>query len=109
MAKQDLIKMKKSNFTKKTTIALYTIIAVFLSSCTDAGTLERVDKGNNEQIEVYKYFYDNGEYVYVARFKDTPNVVSTTWSEQQGKTRITKGNVVIFENDSIQVVLKNYR
>jgi hypothetical protein len=45
----------------------------------------------------------------VARFKDTPNVVSTTWSQQQGKARVTKGNVVIFENDSIQVVLKNYR
>jgi len=101
--------MRKLNFTTKTAIALYAMLAVVLSSCTDAGTLKRVDKGNNEQIEVFKYFYDDGEYVYVARFKDTPNVVSTTWSEQQGKTRVTKGNVVIFENDSIQVVLKNYR
>lgn len=101
--------MKKLNFTTKTAIALYAMLAVVLSSCTDAGTLKRVDKGNNEQIEVFKYFYDDGECVYVARFKDTPNVVSTTWSEQQGKIRVTKGNVVIFENDSIQVVLKNYR
>lgn len=101
--------MTKLNFTTKTAIALYTMLAVVLSSCTDAGTLERVDKGNNEEIEVFKYFYDDGVYVYVARFKDTPNVVSTTWSEQQGKTTITKGNVVIFENDSIQVMLKNYR
>ncbi len=87
----------------------YVLLAVVLSSCTDAGTLKQVDKGNNEQIEVFKYFYDDGEYVYVARFKDTPNVVSTTWQEQKGKVRVTKGNVVIFENDSIQVVLKNYR
>lgn len=101
--------MKKLNFTTKTAIALYAMLAVVLLSCTDAGTLQRVDKGNNEQIELFKYFYDYDQYVYVARFKDTPNVVSTTWSELQGKARVTKGNVVIFENDSIQVVLKNYR
>lgn len=101
--------MKKLNFTKKTAIALYAMLAVIFTSCEDAGTLKRVDKGNNQQIEVFEYYYDDGDYVYVARFKDTPNVVSTTWSEQQGKTRVTKGNVVIFENDSIQVVLKNYR
>ena len=101
--------MKKFKISTVTAIAVYAMLAVVLSSCTDAGTLERVDKGSNEQIEVFKYFYDNGEYVYVARFKDTPNIVSTTWQQQQGKTRVTKGNVVIFENDSIKVVLKNYR
>ena len=101
--------MTKFKFTTKPAIALYAMLAVVLSSCTEAGTLKRVDKGNNEQIEVFKYFYDDGSYVYVARFKDTPSVVSTTWSEQHGKTRVTKGNVVIFENDSIQVVFKNYR
>ena len=101
--------MKKFKISTVTAIAVYAMLVVVLSSCTDAGTLKRVDKGNNEQIEVFKYFYDDGEYVYVARFKDTPNVVSTTWQEQQGKVRVEKGNVVIFENDSIQVVLKNYR
>jgi len=99
--------MKKLNFTTKTAITLYAMLALVLYSCTDSGTLERVDKGNNQQIEVFRYFYDDGKCVYVARFKDTPNVVSTTWSEQQGKNSITKGNIVIFENDSIQVVLKN--
>jgi hypothetical protein len=101
--------MKKLNFTTKTAIAVYSMLAVVLSSCTDAGTLKRIDKGNNEQIEVFKYFYDDGEFVYVARFKDTTNVITTTWTEQQGKMRITKGNVVIFENDSIKVALKNCR
>jgi hypothetical protein len=101
--------MKKLKISTSSAIAVYAMLAVVLSSCTDAGTLKRVDKGNNEQIEVFKYYYDDGDYVYVARFKDTPNVVSTTWSQQQGKARVTKGNVVIFENDSIQVVLKNYR
>lgn len=101
--------MIKLDFATKTAIALCAMLAVVLSSCTDAGTLTRVDKGNNEQIEVFRYFYDDGAYVYVARFKDHPSVVSATWEEQLGKTRVTKGNVVIFENDSIQVVLKNPR
>ncbi len=82
-----------------------TLLVVVLSSCEKAGKLERIDKGNNEKIEVFKYWYDDA-CVYVARFKDTPNVVSTTWKEQ-GKCQVTKGNVVIFENDSIQVVRKN--
>lgn len=101
--------MKKLKISTVTAIAVCTILAVVLSSCEceDTGTLKRIDKGNNQQIEVFKYYYRRGEYVYVARFRDTPNVVSTTWSEQQGRTRVTKGNVVIFENDSIQVVLKN--
>jgi len=98
--------MKKLNFTTTSAIILYTMLALVLYSCTDSGTLERIDKGNNQQIEVFRYFYDDGRYVYVARFKDTPNVVSTTWSEQHGKQTITKGNVVIFENDSIEVILK---
>ena len=101
--------MKKLNFTTKTAIALYAMLAVVLSSCEDAGTLKNVDKGHNDKIEVYKYYFDEGEYVYVARFKDQPNVVSATWQEQQGKVRVTKGNVVIYENDSVQVVLKNNR
>jgi len=98
--------MKNLNFTKKTAIALYAILFIVLSSCTEAGTLERIDKGNNEQIEVFRYYYTDGGYVYVARFKNTPNIVSTTWTEHQRKQRVTKGNVVIFENDSIQVISK---
>ena len=101
--------MKKFKISTVAAIAVYAMLAVVLSSCTDAGTLEKVDKGNNQKIEVFKYYYEDGNYVYVARFKDTPNVVSTTWTEQRGKAIVTQGNVVIFENDSIQVVLKNYR
>lgn len=78
---------------------IYILLLFVLFSCEDAGTLKQVDQGNNEQIEVYKYYYSDGNYVYVARFKDQSNIVSTTWKEQQG-------NVVIFENDSIQIILK---
>jgi uncharacterized lipoprotein NlpE involved in copper resistance len=85
-------------------------ITLLIASCNnkskEAGTLKNIDMGNNEQIEVYKYYYDDWRYVYVARFKDSPNVVSTTWQERHGKSTITQGNVVIYENDSIQVVLK---
>jgi ABC-type Fe3+/spermidine/putrescine transport system ATPase subunit len=83
---------------------IYILLIFVLFSCENAGTLKQVDQGNNEQIEVYKYYYSDGNYVFVARFKDQQNIVSTTWKEQEGK--VTKGNVVIFENDSIQVILK---
>jgi hypothetical protein len=83
------------------------ILLVFvLFSCEDAGTMLKVDRGNHENIEVYKYYYDKGEYVYVARFKDQPEIVTSTWSKQKGKTRVKRGNVTIFENDSIKVILK---
>ena len=79
---------------------------LFLSSCKDAGTLKNVDEGNNPNIEVYKYYFASDEYVYIARFKDCPQVQTTTWKQRQGKVTHTKGNVVIYENDSIQVILK---
>jgi hypothetical protein len=83
--------MKKLNF-----IALVFIIV--LSSCADAGTLKEIDKGGNQDIEVFKYYYDTGEYVYISRFKDNPNVVTTTWSEQHGKQVVTEGNIAIYKN-----------
>jgi len=79
--------------------------AIFLFSCTDAGTLEHVDKGGHDQIEVFKYYYADGAYVFVARFKDQPNVLSTIWRQQVGKVSHIRGTVV-YENDSIQVILK---
>ena len=82
-------------------ILLFSLI--LLSSCEDAGTMEQVDQGNNPNIEVYRYFYSDGNFIYIARFKDQPNVVTTTW--QEGKNQI-KSNVTIFENDSIKVILK---
>jgi len=99
--------MKNVSKFKNPLLFISTLLVVVLSSCEKAGTIERVDKGNNEKIEVFRYYYDDGACVYVARFKDTPNVVSTTWKEQKDDYEVTKGNVVIFENDSIQVVRKN--
>jgi hypothetical protein len=88
-------------------LKLILVFLLALSSCKDAGTLVPVDKGNNNQIEVFRYYYDTGEYVYIARFKNVPSIVTTTWEERHGKQTIKKGNITIFENDSIQIILKN--
>jgi len=74
------------------------MLAVVLSSCTDAGTLKRVDKGNNEQIEVFEYYYDKGSYVYVARFKVPASVQEdkTTANITAIAFFLVKFNFVIF-------------
>jgi hypothetical protein len=84
---------------KKVKLATIILAALLLISCQDAGTLEQIDEGSNQDIEVFRYYYAKGSYVYVARFKNCPNVVSTTWSESSGKGSVTKGNVSIFENE----------
>jgi hypothetical protein len=85
-------------------ILLFTPLFLFLS-CQEAGSLERVDNESSD-IEVYRYFYAKGSSVFVARFKDSPNVVTTTWEEREGKFLVTKGNISIFENDSILIIYK---
>ena len=89
------INNKKNKNMKKTFIYL---LIIFLYSCNKAGTLQKIDKGNNEEIEIYKYYYDYGSYVYITRFKNCPNVVTTTWLEQQGNNVVTNGNVIIIDN-----------
>lgn len=86
---------------------LITLLTLLCSCCTPGGTLEPLNKFQDDsKIELYRYYYDTDAYVYVARFKDSPNVVSTTWHEVIGKSRFTRGNVIIFENDSIQINFK---
>ncbi|MBP7119223.1 hypothetical protein KBA63_03990 [Candidatus Woesebacteria bacterium] len=88
------------------TIILFALMFLFFA-CTPKGTVEplnQFDKDSN--IEVFRYYFDDGQYVYVARFKDSPNVLSTTWKQHVGKQTVTRGNVVIFENDQIQVIQK---
>lgn len=95
---------------------IYVFAITFLVSCTDAGTVTRYQNGTTisekdpqfaEQIEVIRYYYADDASIYIARFKDCPNVVTTTWTEQQGKIQVQKSAVTIFENDSVQVILKN--
>jgi hypothetical protein len=94
-------------------IKIYTtlILGLFLISllsCTKAGTLEHINRQDiNSNIEVYRYFFEDGEFVYVSRFKNEPKVQTTTWSEIEGKHSHIRANIVIYENDSIIVMKKN--
>jgi len=74
-------------------IILGMILYYFLFSCTPAGTVENLSSKNNSNIEVYRYYYSDGSCIYVARFKDQPNVVTSTWTEHHGKTSSTKCSV----------------
>ena len=90
-------------------VILVAIVLLTLSSCLpEAGTLEKKDSISNSKVEVYKYFYKDGEYVLIGRFKDTPNIIGTTWVEQQGKFYSIKRSITIFENDSTQVKLDGH-
>lgn len=82
---------------------------ILILGCVPAGTVEHVNMGDDANIEVIRYYYTDGNYVYISRFKNEPNILTTTWNEPQGKYTIRRGNVVIFENDSIQVILKQPR
>lgn len=81
-------------------------LCLFLLSCHKSGTLKQLESGNNKDIEIYKYYYEYGSYVYITRFKNCPNVVTTTWIEQQGNFVKTNGNILILENDSINIKKK---
>ena len=83
----------------KTTTAMKTIISILtlllLYSCTDSGTLVRISTDEDAPIEVYKYYYADGEYVYVARFKADTTVTTTTWSELNSATKTSSNNFSI--------------
>jgi hypothetical protein len=82
----------------KTLLILITSILLF--SCTPSGTTQQVDTSPNDNIHIIKYFYADGEYVYIARFMDQPEVVSTNWTKthHNGKTTTTENKVCISNN-----------
>ena len=82
------------------------ILVICLISCEKAGTIVQVDNGRNSNIEVFRYYYQDGSFVYVSRFKNSKNVQTTTWTESDGESTDTRANVVIYENDSIKVIKK---
>ena len=87
----------------KTTTVMKTIISILtlllLYSCTDSGTLVRISTDEDAPIEVYKYYYADGEYVYVARFKADTTVTTITWSELNSatKTSSNKFSITVIE------------
>lgn len=72
------------------------VLSLLIISCDKpAGTLQNVDAGENDSIEVFRYYFKDGEYVYISRFKNQSNVVTTTWNEKQGKQTVVKSNTTI--------------
>lgn len=85
----------------------------FITACTEAGTKEKVGADYFDDVEIYRYYYDDGDFVYVAKHKSSPDITTTTWRESHGKTSTTRGaisidstNTVLYENDSIIVIRK---
>lgn len=72
---------------KKTIASIFIASIIFGCDNPPKGTTEKISE--NENIELHKYYYTNGgSYVFVARFKDTPKINTTTWTEQRGKQTI---------------------
>ena len=100
---------------KKSYVVFALCAGLILTSCNNpkAGTLVKIgevprsEMSLPNEVEVHKYYYDDeGSYVFVSRFKQDPNVITTTWKEQQGKVQVDRANVTIYENDSIKIVRK---
>ena len=91
-------------------IIILIIAGLFATSCTPAGTLEKVNVPDlmvngtkiDNTVEVYRYFIEDGNSVYVSRFKTQPQVQTITYS----KGVWSVGNIVIHSDDSIQVFHK---
>ena len=80
----------------KINIIIIAFLSLLIISCTPAGTINHL--GINNGIEVYEYYPINGKRIYIARFVDCPNVVTTIWQESHGKTSSTETNITINEN-----------
>lgn len=88
-------------------LILLFVLVFSLAACHEPGEVHNVTPINNPMnVEIFKYYIDKEDYVYIARFKSSPNVVATTWEEQEGKYTETRGNVVVYENDSIVIYKK---
>jgi len=69
-------------------ITLIALVALF-SSCNNPPKGTTNDVHSTDEIELKKYYYDEaGNYVFVARFKSSPNSTSTTWFERRGKQTV---------------------
>lgn len=103
--------MKNLKKMKKLMIITVVIFLLILSSCDNStsrkgGTLYSVGQDGNRihidndsipNIEVYLYYAADYVPIYVARFKDCPEVVTTNWKRQVG--RITKHQTAVTVNE----------
>ena len=91
------------------TLLTISLLSLTTMSCdhVPAGTLHDIDGGKNDSIEIYRYYYGEDCWIYISKFKNCKNVVTTTWREQHGKTSVNRGNITIFRYDSLNAVLEN--
>lgn len=64
-----------------------TVLLIFLFllvGCGTPGQLDNISPDKNSNIEVYRYWIQNDQAIFIARFKDQPEVQTTTWRD--GKT-----------------------
>jgi hypothetical protein len=86
------------------------LIFLLLFACVSKGTLEKVSPENDLNIEIYKYYFQNeslsgNDFVYISKFKNS-DIKTLTWTEKQGGTTVTKGNILLYENNDIIVYKK---
>ena len=60
------------------------ILLFLLIGCGTPGQLDNISPDKNSNIEVYRYWISNDQAIFIARFKDQPEVQTTTWED--GKT-----------------------
>lgn len=86
---------------KSLSILLIGLMAVIFASCesTPAGMLKSVDR-HSDSIEVYQYFFDDGDWIYVTFYKGQ-QVPTATWTVSHGKTSSTYANSMVAIQDTV--------
>ena len=104
-------------------IVLFILVALTIVSCTDAGTVEKIDNGNSSKYNIERYYYKNGQSIIIAERKNDPNLRTVTYTTKSGKNNVTHTNLiddgvqkdgtyvfnknqVLLENDSIIIIRK---
>ncbi|MCE3278064.1 MAG: hypothetical protein K0S44_255 [Bacteroidetes bacterium] len=64
---------------------LTTVAAILLASCTPKGTT--VTLHSPDDFTLQKFFYADGEYVYIARHKECPHISTVTWKTSEGTAK----------------------
>ena len=86
---------------KKLTTILVIAFVTIIISCTKKGT-NQVISSPDPNLEITKYFYEDGEYIFIAKYKNgAQKTESLTWKERHGKVVYTRGAITIYESDSI--------
>jgi len=89
-------------------VLLFASLIFVAASCTDAGTTENVDKGNHSKYNIERYFYEDGECVYIITRKDSLEVTNVNWTVSHGKTT-EQVSAVIDENERPVKVINVYQ